>query len=855
MNSDRHILTFTHIALILFALANLLVPVWAQTPMDFAQGMGSQGMGSGGQGSFQNYLYMQQMMRLQRQLEIRSAIVETLNPSLKGIPEPGVGLIGRSVTGQANFVADSNESKEVPPSRIETLMTNGLLDDKIKQFGYDIFLTPLLTIDPGINAPIGDDYIVGTGDRFSITIWGTRQNEQVSVVVDRDGKIALPEVGALTVSGMTFKTMQEYLTSELKKKSLDVRLHVSMDQMRLITVYVVGEAVIPGSQILTSMSTLVNALFMCAGASKDGSLRQVKLIRGGQAIKTVDLYDYLLGGDTSQDLRLQDGDTIHIPVIGPVVSVAGYVKRPAIYEMKKGDTLNDVLKMAGNVTHMGRLEKIQVQRINANQTQVVVDYDISQMSEEGVDTVMKTEIQDGDRIQVFPVSGRERNVVELKGHVYFPGKYEFKPGMTLRDLLSSYDVVKPQVNLNFAEIKRLEGDDLNPVAIPFNLGKLLQGDDAENLTLQEFDTVSIYNWDERDKRSVTSSGMVYEPNEFRLVPGMRVKDLVLVSGGLQKNAYFKNAEITRRMIDQEGMETDKIEIDLGKAMAEDPKHNILLQDYDHLIVRSIPELNIGMSVELKGQIRFPGSYPIKTGEKLSSVIERAGGFTSDAYLKGAILSRESAKKIQEKRRDDLIRQVEQYEYKGVGEAITEAMYGGDGEGITTSKKQEYIAMLKAIPINGRVVIRLSEQDSFENSKYDVVLEDEDSLDIPRMPGIISVVGEVFNPTSIVYEKGKPIKYYLSCVGGLTKSAEKKQISVIKADGSVISNAQSRASRLSWDGDQHQWHFGGFMAIPLDPGDTIVVPRDVDRIPWLSITKDLTQIVFQIAVTAGVLVAL
>jgi protein involved in polysaccharide export with SLBB domain len=428
--------------------------------------------------------------------------------------------------------------------------------------------------------------------------------------------------------------------------------------------------------------------------------------------------------------------------------------------------------------------------------------------------------------------------------------------MTLRDLLSSRDVIKPQVNLNFAEIKRLEGEDLNPVTIPFNLGEFLEGGEDKNPVLQEYDTVVIYDWEQRDKVSVTSSGMLHEPGEFRLVPGMRIKDLVDVSGGLQKNAYFENAEVTRRAISQEGMKTQKIEIDLAKAMAEDPRHNILLRDYDHLIVRSIPQLNIGMTVSLDGQVKFPGTYPISTGERLSSVIERAGGFTQDAYLNGARLTRQSAKVVQERSRDDMIRQIQMYEYTGIGSAITESMAMGDElNSVTQNKKDEYISLLKAAVIDGRVVIRLSDDEGFKGSKYDVELEDGDNLDVPRMPGIVSVVGEVFNATSIVYEEGKPVKYYLACVGGVTKSAEEKQISVLKADGSVISRAQSRASRVAWDNDNRQWIFGGFMSLTLDPGDTIVVPRDVDRVPWLTITKDLTQIIFQIAVTAGVMAAL
>jgi protein involved in polysaccharide export with SLBB domain len=338
---------------------------------------------------------------------------------------------------------------------------------------------------------------------------------------------------------------------------------------------------------------------------------------------------------------------------------------------------------------------------------------------------------------------------------------------------------------------------------------------------------------------------------------MKVSDLVDTAGGLQKNAYLKTAEVTRRHISQQGMETEKIEVDLEKAIVGDPEHNIALQDYDHLVVRPIPELEFDRAATVSGEVRFPGTYPLRRGETLSSLIERAGGYTERAYLKGAVFTRESAKVVQQRRMDELIRQVEQTVLVETDRAMGGAV---DDETIKTQElrlkaKRELLSRLTAAKIDGRVVMRLASLDQFKGSKYDLQLERGDSLLIPETPGVVSVVGEVFNPTALLYEKDRTVDYYLRRVGGLTEEADKKQLSIIRADGSVVSIAQKDAGRIEWDSGSNQWVFGGFMNIKLDPGDTIIVPRKMDKFFWLRFTKDITQIIFQAAVAAGVVLAL
>jgi protein involved in polysaccharide export with SLBB domain len=740
----------------------------------------------------------------------------------------------------------------------ETQLETGEAPAGLRQFGYEVFQSPVTTFAPVTNVPVGPDYVIGPGDSFTVTLWG-RVDARHTVVVDRNGQIALPEVGALRVWGMKFSEMESYLQHELSRKFADFRMSVAMDRLRTIRVFVVGETAAPGTYTISSLSTAIHALFAAGGPSKNGTLRKVRLARNGEEPIQIDLYDFLLGGDRSKDVRLQDGDTIFIPLIGPVVGVAGNVRRPAIYEMAGPTTLSQALDLAGGVTFSGWLQRVQVERVENHARRIVADFDLSGAPDpDGRHAALDTVVRDGDVIKVFPVTGGEQNIVRLEGHVLRPGRYEWKPGMRLRDILPSYSALLPQPHTGHGEIVRLIPPDLHPVVIPFNVGRLLAGDESSDLELDQYDTIRVFRWDQRISHSVSISGLVFDPNTYRLVPDMRVADLIDAAGGLRKNAYLRNAEITRRHPSQQGMTTEKIDIDLEKALAGDPAHNLPLRDYDHIVVRPIPDLVFGENVEVVGEVRFPGRYPIRRGETLSSLIERAGGYTSQAYLKGAVFTRESARTIQRRRLDTLIRELEESMLSSAQERIGGAL---DAEAARAQQaaletQRTLLTRLRAAEITGRVVVRLTPLEEFRGSKYDLELEDGDILTIPQAPGVVHVVGEVFNSTSLLYEPEGTVSYYLNRVGGMTRDADKKQVSVIKADGSVISMAQGNRGRmLFWDAQHNSWFAGGFMNHPVEPGDTVVVPRRIDQYLRLRTIRDITQIVFQIAVAAGVVLAI
>ena len=757
---------------------------------------------------------------------------------------------------QAEMIKRPSEER---PSIVEQLLSGqitGVVSTRLVQFGYDVFRRPVSTFAPVTSVPVGPDYPLGPGDNFTVTLWG-RVNAQYSVAVDRNGKIVLPEVGVLEVGGMTFGRMEEYLEHEFSRKHTDFKMAVTMGSLRTIRVYVVGEAQTPGSFTLSSLSTVINAVFAAGGPSKNGTLREIRLLRAEGKTSTIDLYEFLLGGDKSKDVRLQDGDTIFISLIGTVVGVAGNVKRPAIYEMSEPMTLAQVLDLAGGVTYAGWLQRVQVERIDNHKSRIVVDFDISQNADVGEQQALETIMRDGDVVKIFSVSPFEQNVVHLEGHVVRPGKYELKPGLRLRDILSSYEVLQAQPNLKYGEIVRLVEPDYHRIVIPFNVGELLEGDESENTELTRFDKVRIFRWDERIKSTVSVSGFVYEPNEYRLVPNMRVSDLVNTAGGLMKNAYLQNAEITRMHVTQEGVQTEKIDVNLEKALSGDPEHNIALQDYDYLVVRPIPELEFDRQATITGEVMFPGRYPIQRGETLSSLIERAGGFTDRAYLRAAVFTRESAKAAQQKQINELIRQMEENILSKAERTISGVMTEEEAQtqAPLVATQKELLTKLRSAKAEGRVVLRLSPLDEFRGSRYDLELEPDDALLIPKRPGFVSVVGEVYNPASLLYEENRTVSYYLNKVGGATGEADKKHLNLIKADGSVASISQKKLTKVAWDTENNRWFFGDFMSMQVEPGDTLVVPRKLDRLEWLRNTKDITQVLFQVALATGVVLAL
>jgi len=632
---------------------------------------------------------------------------------------------------------------------------------------------------------------------------------------------------------------------------------VLMGRLRTIRVYVVGEVVTPGSYTLSSLSTLYNALFAAGGPSKRGTLRNIQLMRNGKIIRSIDLYDFLLRGDKSQDERLQSGDTIFVPLIGPVVGIAGNVMRPAIYEIKNALTLRELFDLAGGVTSLGYLHRVQIERIVAHEKRIVEDFDLTGYAKQWDSPGLKVNLKDRDLLKVLPILPTTKHIVYLEGHVMRPGGYEFKEGMSLLDLIPSFDELLPEPYLEYADITRLVPPDFHPETIPFNLEELLKGDKSQNIELKEFDRITVYSRDTlREVPQVTISGEVQKPGKYRLLDNMKVKDLIYDAGNLKRSAYLPEAEITRLIKTEKGVQSEILTINLGEALGENPEHNLPLKEDDYVFVRKIPEWYTDKTVSVNGEVKFPGEYSFSKGEPLSSVLERAGGYTERAYLKGAVFTRESARKKQEERLQGYISQLEEDILRSQAQVAEATVSDAEAKSLEQSMlvKRELLRKTKEARATGRVVIVLEPLDTFRGSIYDLELEEGDTLFIPPVPGVVNVLGSVYNQTSIVYTKDKTVDFYLNKVGGPTPDAEGGEIYLVKADGSVISKTQKGTFGIAWDEDENRWVSGGFLASRVEPGDTILVPSKVTRFVWKRELMDWTTIIYQIAVSAGVVIA-
>ena len=715
------------------------------------------------------------------------------------------------------------------------------VERQLKQFGYDFFANTaqIAAVD---SLPDISDYQVGPGDTLNLRVWGG-VDLQLDLLVDRNGEVIIPKVGAVRLGGMSFEQARTTVNTALASYFRDFGMNLSMGRLRSIQVYVVGEVVNPGRYAVSSLGTVINALAAAGGPSRNGSLRTVRVNRGSKLVGQVDLYDMLLNGDRSKDVRLQNGDTIFVPVIGPVVAVAGEVRRPAIYELNGQTTLAQIMQMAGGIAASGYTGRVQVERIVDNQSRIALDYEPK--GDDASVVLSSVKLQDRDMVKVFPVEEAVRQVVTLKGNVVRPGEYQLRKGMRLADLIPSTKALLPESYLDSVEITRLSPPDWRRELLTVSLRRVLEGKESDNILLQEQDAVRVFSrWEMEEKPRVAINGAVVNPGTYDYFPGMTVRDLVTAAGSPRRYALFEEAELSRIIIGKDKAAWTRIPLNLGKALAGDPSQNVALQQDDVLIVRSISEWTSATErlVALKGEVKYPGVYTIARGEKLSSLLGRAGGFTDKAYLRGAKFTRQSVREQQQQRMDEMIAKTEQQVARKQSElasvaASKEELAATQASLEALAKSLEKLKLLKA---EGRVVIALSPVDELKKTSSNIELEAGDTLEVPERPGTVAVMGQVYNQTAFIYQpEDNDVSSYLAKAGGPTSDADKSEMYVVKADGTVFSNKQTSI-----------WSFGGFDSNPLLPGDTLVVPQKLERIAWMREIKDITQILANIAVAAG-----
>ncbi len=713
----------------------------------------------------------------------------------------------------------------------------------MRPFGYDFFereeLEAITTV------PVPPDYIIGPGDEISVTIWG-RLNAQYRLKVTREGKLFIPNIGVFTVAGLTFEEMKRLVEGQVKRIT-GANVAVTLESLRSIMVYVAGEVTQPGAYILSPVNTVLDALILAGGPKETGSLRKILLKRRGKE-KRIDLYEFFLKGEVPRGIRLRHGDTVFVPVVGPRVKVVGAVKRPAIYELKKEKTpLSRVIELSGGLLPEAWTGRIQIERIVDHEKRIVLDVEAKKF-----DTVKNFLVVDGDLIKVMRVLKEKDWVVFLKGAVKRPGEYAWRPGLRIKDVIPSTEALLPEAYMTYALIKRFVPKKNTYEYKPFSPYKLfVEGDEKENLELKPRDEIVIFNKKKVEgTKKVYILGAVYRPGDYEWLPGMRVADLIKIAGGLRRFAY-PEGELIRRIPTKDGVKTELIKIDLHRALQGDPRHNLLLEEEDTLTVRAVPEWYEIIKAKIEGEVRFPGVYVIRKGERLSSLIERAGGFTEKAYLKGAKFIRKSVKEKQKKFIEDLISRIEMELLRAsaeTGVAVSkEALEARKAE---IQAKQAFIAKLKSLKPTGRMVIHLAPPEKLKGTPYDIVLEDGDYLYVPQKPSTITVEGAVFNPGAFVFDPKRTYRDYIRLAGGYLDIADKNNIYLLKVDGSAM-RLKKKFFAMVWDPETKRWTRD--VRVELDPGDTIVVPYKIRMVPWLRNIKDITQIIYQLAVTTGVVI--
>ncbi len=735
---------------------------------------------------------------------------------------------------EKNFSETLNDAQRSTPQKFAA--------GGVAQFGYSFFRPEGFA--PQTDVPVGDDYVVGPGDSIVLTIWGS-QDGTYNLEVNRSGEVTLPSIGNIKVAGSRFSKLPDIFRANISKIYKDFKLAVNIGRLRQIKVYLVGEVRSPGDYNVSSMATLINALAAAGGPTRNGSLRNIQIKRNGHLVDTVDLYDFFLNGDKSRDVRLQGGDTVLVPAIGPVAGIVGTIRRPAIYETKGGTTLKGLIDLAGGLLPTTYLQRIQIIRVKANEKVYVLDRNIDprDAGKSLNELLGAIEVSDQDLVKIFPIDRTPRGYVRLNGYVLRPGDYALKPGMRVADLLKQ-DNLLPEFNTEYGQIVRLVPPDFHPEVIVFNVNDALAENPVQNHQLQEFDELRIYNrWELEEMPVVRISGEVQRPGAYRLLQKMTVRDLLVTAGNPRQTAYLKSADLTRVSFKDGQVTSHPITVDLAKAFAGDPRYNIPLQNFDELVVHKIPSWieAVDRHVTLRGEFVFPGVYPIFKGERISSLIRRAGGFTDRAYLPAARFTRELVRELQQKRMDEFSLKSEQELIRKNAELSSVA---SSPEELTSAKAtleavKLSLQQLKTLRAEGRVVTRLETLDKFTGSVYDLELLPGDGLEVPQSTNTVSVLGRVVNPTNFVALNGYTVDDYLNLAGGTTRESDEDELYVVRADGSIFSR------------QQYSWLFGGgFYSEPLTAGATIVVPQRFERTAWMRNIKDITTILAQVALTAG-----
>ncbi len=709
---------------------------------------------------------------------------------------------------------------------------------ELKAFGYELFQNNATAFQPNIDIPVPADYVVGPGDTFVVQLYG-KQNAQYSLEVSREGVIQFPEIGPISLAGLKFSQAQGVIERTISEQMIGVKSAVTMGTLRTIRVFVLGDAVQPGSYVVGSLSTMTNALFASGGVNEIGSLRNIQLKRQGQVVTTLDLYDLLLNGDTRNDARLQPGDVIFIPPVGATVGVDGEVRRPAIYEIKQEKSIGDVLRLAGGMMPTAYPQASRVERINEQGDRTVLDVDLS--GSQGKAQAIKA----ADIVRIYSVLDTQENIITIEGHVKRPGITAWRSGIRVSQVLGSIRELLPNPDLNAALVLRELPPARKLSVLLFSPSEAFtKPGSANDIPLQPRDTVMIFDLEtDRNKQMeaviqrlrtqadrinrqkvVSIAGNVRFPGSYPLTDGMSAQHLIQLAGGLKQNAYDLEAEITRYSLDEQQRQQINY---IGLPLASSSQQK--LQPEDRINIRQLPDWAPEETIELTGEVMFPGKYTIRRGETLAQVLQRAGGITDQAYPQGAIFTRKELQALEQQRLLELKNRLES------DIAASNIEQQDDVEKVDVQDAQQLLKNIENVKPLGRMVIDLPAIIA-DAQQQDVRIVDGDSLHVPRYKQSVTVVGEVQYPTSHLFQSKLTVQDYIDRSGGTNLKADKGRVYVVKANGRVFLPQKS-----SW--------FSRDM-VEVEPGDTVVVPLDADRIKSLTLWTSVSQVFYQIALGAA-----
>lgn len=716
--------------------------------------------------------------------------------------------------------------------------------EALKPFGYEIFEPKDFSFDAPTSGPAPHDYVLGPGDTLRVQLFGN-VNGIYELEVSRNGVLNLPEIGPVTVAGISFSEVRKDLDKRVQNMLIGTQVSVTMGQLRTIRVFVLGDVNQPGSHVVSGLSTISAALYRSGGISPVGTLRNIQLKRSGRVVSTLDVYDLLIRGDTTGDARLQPGDVVFVPPIGKTVAVGGAVNRPAIYEVKRLTSAADLVTLSGGLTSEAFAAGSRLERVDQNSQRSVIAVNLDEKSANDV------RVENGDKLLVPKVLPELANAVFLAGHVYRPGSYPWRPGMRLTDLVPSSSELKPGVDTDYVLIRRegARGQPLDVLSASL-ANSLASPNSQENIRLEAGDTVNIFSRAlgrqrvveplleeialqstvDAPVRSVEISGNIRAPGVYPLEGGMRISDLIRAGGSLTEQAYVLEAELTRyEVADGGGRTTSVVSVDLDSIRRGVEAADLALREHDYLIVKRVPEWNTIWSVTLEGEVAFPGRYRIRRGETLLDVLDRAGGLTQGAFSEGAVFLRESLKDREQEQLETLAQRME----ADLASLSLQSVGSGDSTALTTGNV--LLEQLRAAEAVGRLVIDLTS--GGESSANTLEMRDGDRLLVPTKTQVVTVLGETQQNTSHVYKQGMSRDDYIDLSGGLTRRADKKLIYVVRANGAVVAGSRSR------------W-FGRARNLQIRPGDTIVVPLDTDRMRPLTFWGNVTQILYQGAIAVA-----